>query len=339
MGAGGMSRILLAVVLVFGAGVLFVGHYHNSDVKRTKQRPPVIADPTHGNSNVLDQQLQKVQHAGQEIASALHRRIEVQAHGGAVPVIHSPTAQPHPVGPAFLLEQNPKKVPWLPSVTNQANGSLTSEAPDGHTFGWVEHSHADPRVLILKNVLTKEERDDIISLASKELQRSMVISSKLDGSSEQNQVRTSSGMFMVSEKQRNSHANRALRKRVQTALGLRDDSWIEATQILRYEGGQFYRAHADYFSPGDAANMNRGGQRIATVLTWLNDVHGGGETSFPLASPAGFRVKPSAGDAVLFYNVNEDGVENMQSNHGGNPPAKGEVKWVAVTWCHGRTFV
>jgi len=61
--------------------------------------------------------------------------------------------------------------------------------------------------------------------------------------------------------------------------------WIpengEDIQVLRYEHGQKYDPHYDYFT--DKINIVRGGHRIATVLMYLTNVTKGGETVFPSA--------------------------------------------------------
>lgn len=55
----------------------------------------------------------------------------------------------------------------------------------------------------------------------------------------------------------------------------------EDMQVLRYEYGQKYDPHFDYFT--DKVNILRGGHRIATVLMYLSNVGKGGETVFPKA--------------------------------------------------------
>jgi len=53
----------------------------------------------------------------------------------------------------------------------------------------------------------------------------------------------------------------------------------EDIQVLRYEHGQKYDAHFDYFH--DKVNIVRGGHRMATILMYLSNVTKGGETVFP----------------------------------------------------------
>lgn len=53
----------------------------------------------------------------------------------------------------------------------------------------------------------------------------------------------------------------------------------EPIQVLRYENGQKYEPHYDFFQ--DPVNIASGGHRIATILMYLSDVEKGGETIFP----------------------------------------------------------
>ncbi|XP_058076239.1 probable prolyl 4-hydroxylase 4 isoform X2 [Magnolia sinica] len=123
----------------------------------------------------------------------------------------------------------------------------------------------------------------------------------------------------------------------------------EDIQVLRYEHGQKYDPHYDYFS--DKVNIVRGGHRIATVLMYLSNVTKGGETVFPSAegeSPhkdedlsecarKGIAVKPKRGNALLFFNLKANGTPDPLSLHAGCPVIEGE-KWSATKWIHVSSF-
>src|SRR3546814_8509572 len=58
----------------------------------------------------------------------------------------------------------------------------------------------------------------------------------------------------------------------------------EAIQILRYGVGAQYKPHHDYFDPdwsGSAGPLKRGGQRVASLVMYLNTPERGGTTTFP----------------------------------------------------------
>lgn len=105
----------------------------------------------------------------------------------------------------------------------------------------------------------------------------------------------------------------------------------EALIILHYDEGDEYRPHHDYFDPeraGTSAVLERGGQRVCTLLTYLNDVPAGGETDFP---EVGLNVAPEAGMGLLFFNVRADGSVDPATRHAGYPVRAGE-KWLATKW-------
>eukprot|EP01114_Cavostelium_apophysatum_P004299 TRINITY_DN1449_c0_g1_i1.p1 TRINITY_DN1449_c0_g1~~TRINITY_DN1449_c0_g1_i1.p1 ORF type:complete len:139 (+),score=30.59 TRINITY_DN1449_c0_g1_i1:286-702(+) len=103
----------------------------------------------------------------------------------------------------------------------------------------------------------------------------------------------------------------------------------EDVQILQYEIGQYYKPHFDFFDPAIyEAYLRNGGQRVASVLCFLNDVEEGGETLFPAVNLA---VKPKKGSAILWYNTYLNGTLDRNALHGGNPVIKG-IKYVAVQW-------
>ena len=115
---------------------------------------------------------------------------------------------------------------------------------------------------------------------------------------------------------------------------------------LALQIGQYYRPHQDFF--GDATNINRGGQRVATVLMYLSDVEQGGETTFPSANPKqtatcgrtrakGISVQPRKGNAVLFYTTTPDGEEDYTSMHGSCEVIQG-IKYSATMWIRSGVF-
>lgn len=110
---------------------------------------------------------------------------------------------------------------------------------------------------------------------------------------------------------------------------------MENPNILRYDVGQTFAGHVDFLDPAVPkmkAEIDVLGQRIATFLIYLNDDFEGGETEFPVAN---LRYRGKPGDAVLFYNVGQDGAPDPQTMHAGLPPTRGR-KWLLSQWIRDR---
>lgn len=73
----------------------------------------------------------------------------------------------------------------------------------------------------------------------------------------------------------------------------------EDIQVLRYEPGQKYDPHYDYFV--DKVNAARGGHRVATVLMYLTDVEKGGETVFPDAEVCHVSILYGSKSSIFLY--------------------------------------
>lgn len=195
-----------------------------------------------------------------------------------------------------------------------------------------------PRAFVYKNFMTAEECDHLIALAKNGLSKSGVVDAETGGSTVSN-IRTSSGAFVG----RGASA-------VVAGIEARIAAWSqvpiehgEAIQVLKYEKSQEYRAHFDYFFHKGGMGNNR----IATVLLYLSDVEEGGETVFPnTAAPAGrlgnwsscaakgIAVKPSKGDALLFWSMKVGGELDGGSSHAGCPVIRG-VKWTGACVARG----
>ncbi|GMN46524.1 hypothetical protein TIFTF001_015714 [Ficus carica] len=206
-----------------------------------------------------------------------------------------------------------------------------------------------PRAFVYEGFLTDLECDHLISLAKSELKRSAV-ADNVSGKSKLSEVRTSSGMFISKAK---DPIVAGIEDKISTWTFLPKENG-EDIQVLRYEHGQKYDYHHDYFS--DQVNIVRGGHRIATVLMYLSDVVKGGETVFPSAEEShqrhkpsttdndlsecakkGIAVKPRRGDALLFFSLLPTAVPDTSSLHGGCPVIEGE-KWSATKWIHVDSF-
>ena len=90
--------------------------------------------------------------------------------------------------------------------------------------------------------------------------------------------------------------------------------------------------------PQNAANrasLARSGQRVSTLVMYLNDVPAGGATDFPAL---GLQVAPRRGNAVYFEYANQRGQLDHATLHAGTPVEQGE-KWVLTKWMRARRFV
>lgn len=91
----------------------------------------------------------------------------------------------------------------------------------------------------------------------------------------------------------------AVQKRVSLFTGI-DWRHSECLQFVRYETGDFFREHTDYFSDDDQYTDMAAGQRIYTALLYLNEDFIGGATDFPLLN---ISVVPKKGRMLLFKNT------------------------------------
>lgn len=105
----------------------------------------------------------------------------------------------------------------------------------------------------------------------------------------------------------------------------------EPMQGQRYQAGQQYRHHHDFFHGGDryvAQEMQRGGQRTWTAMIFLNEPREGGETNFPKLD---LRLTPETGTLVIWNNMSPDGSPNMKTLHAALPVVRG-LKHVITKW-------
>ncbi|KAF0912693.1 hypothetical protein E2562_018944 [Oryza meyeriana var. granulata] len=187
-----------------------------------------------------------------------------------------------------------------------------------------------PRIFLYKGFLSDDECGHLVKLGKEKLKRSMVADNE-SGKSVMSEVRTCSGMFL--DKQQDPVIS-GIEKRIAAWTLLPEDN-AENIQILRYESGQKYDPHFDYFH--DKANQLQGGHRYATVLTYLSTVEKGGETVFPNAEGWESQLKDDSFSDCAQKAWQADGTPDPLSLHGSCPVIEGE-KWSAPKWIHVRSY-
>ena len=151
------------------------------------------------------------------------------------------------------------------------------------------------------------------------------------GGQEVNADRTSAGMFFA-------RSENPLVQRIEARIARLLDWPLdhgEGLQVLHYPPGAEYKPHYDYFDPAEPGTptlLRRGGQRVATLILYLNTPEAGGGTVFP---DAHMQVAAQRGNAVFFSYDRPH--PDTRSLHGGAPVLQGE-KWIATKWLRERTF-
>ncbi|CAN0040839.1 unnamed protein product [Phaeothamnion confervicola] len=114
------------------------------------------------------------------------------------------------------------------------------------------------------------------------------------------------------------------------ALTLKPANHLELPQVGRYLAAQQYTNHFDAFdlsTPDGLRFAANGGQRLCTVLIYLNDVPTGGYTAFP---KLGLRVAPRRGMAVVFFPASLTGELDPAALHAAEPAI--DTKFVSQVW-------
>jgi len=226
---------------------------------------------------------------------------------------------PRPVDAVELVE-----APRLPRGTSIRTGDRTVRVA----------ARIDRPVLsVLNDVLNDDECTELIELARPRLQPSTIVDPQT-GRDVVTGLRTSSGMFF-------RPFENALVARIDRRLAELMNLPIEhgeGLQVLHYASGAGSAPHHDFLAPTNAANcasVARSGQRVSTLVAYLNDVPAGGETLFPAI---GLSVSPQRGHAVCFEYCNRAGELDEALLHASRPVEQGE-KWVATKWMRSQRFV
>ena len=122
----------------------------------------------------------------------------------------------------------------------------------------------------------------------------------------------------------------AIDEKIARTLGIRRE-YAEVNQGQRYDVGQEFKAHTDYFEPGTGEyreHCSARGNRTWTFMVYLNEGVSGGGTEFPVI---GRVFQPKRGQAVIWNNLNADGTPNSNTLHRGMPLMNGH-KIIITQW-------
>ena len=234
------------------------------------------------------------------------------------------------VGAPGQVAEAPSVVPDALPVPRPALDSSGTMVDAGDKWVQVTHNRQDPALMVFVNLLSPAECDALIDEARPRLSRSLTVDTKTGGE-ELHVDRSSQGMFFT-------RSENAVVQRVEARIA-KLLNWPvkngEGLQVLRYPPGAEYKPHYDYFDPqepGTPVILERGGQRVATLIIYLCEPEEGGATVFP---DIDFKVAPKRGNAVFFSYGQAHPVS--RTLHGGEPVKAGE-KWIATKWLREREF-
>ena len=204
-----------------------------------------------------------------------------------------------------------------------------------HDFPQLTVACSEPPIFLVPGFLTLDECEAIVSdvvprmptTANSEGASGVHAWSAVGSGASHAAPRTSSSVDTSDEWCRNIH-------KLVSTLTQQSTEHMERPTVTRYLAGQEYVPHHDAFPPGDPlAGPSFGGNRICTVLVYLNDVPAGGHTVFHEArNQAGaLSFQPEAGTAVLFFPSDCDsGVFDPLAVHSAERAV--DEKWVTQTW-------
>jgi prolyl 4-hydroxylase len=189
-----------------------------------------------------------------------------------------------------------------------------------------------PRLMVFENLLSDIECDALIALSEAKMRDSTVVD-PITGQYVKHPERISRGTHLDHQ---SSEVVIEIESRITKLFGFPLNQQ-EAIQILHYQIGGEYRPHYDFFPPTDSGSqpaIAQAGQRLATLIMYLNTPAQGGTTDLP---NIGLSVTAKKGSAIYFENIDQNGQPDNNTLHAGAPVLAGE-KWIATKWFRERNL-
>jgi len=189
-----------------------------------------------------------------------------------------------------------------------------------------------PEIYYIDNFLKDKEIDYIVNESKDKLKKAQV--SFLEKEKDKDKYKNYTGRTNSSHwlDKNSDPISLKLCKRIAKEI---DCDWekFENYQVIYYGQNEEYKYHFDAYDKLSKEKYQKfcgeRGNRLKTVLVYLNDVEEGGETGFKNIKDG--IVNPNKGRMVVFENVNKNNVIYKRSLHSGLPIIKGE-KWAFNLW-------
>jgi prolyl 4-hydroxylase len=200
-------------------------------------------------------------------------------------------------------------------------------AQKGRGFSDKDAPWTPPR--IIHSFLTPRERDYILKFAEPKFEESKVVTGS------DTAVRKSQTAWIERD-------DPVVQKIIERACRLSNMPFenAEKMQVVKYEPSGYYNAHYDAScddTPESVEFEKNGGQRLVTVLCYLNDDFEGGATQFPNLQKD---YKVPVDGALVFYSLQTQESGNKchpLSLHAGMPVTKGK-KYICNIWIREQTY-
>ena len=171
--------------------------------------------------------------------------------------------------------------------------------------------------------ITKKEAKILMDLIDQNAEKSLVASGGKEKNILNESVRTSYSATLSSTNQ----IVKDVHQRISDHLGIPMNHG-ESLQGQRYEEGQYFKAHTDFFYGSNYdQNCLISGNRTYTFMIYLNEDFEGGYTTFPRLQKT---VNPEKHKAIYWNNL-ENGEANYDMTHEGKEVKKG-VKYIITSW-------
>jgi prolyl 4-hydroxylase len=186
---------------------------------------------------------------------------------------------------------------------------------------FIDNSSYSP-IHIYDNFISKSDCDYLINISQGQFKDSSIYSTPL-GAVDKSIRSSKNSAFQRSE----NKIIEMIENKIIKLLNIQRNQ-IEPIQIVKYDKGNQYKPHYDYFSN---ITDNVKNQRIHSFIIYLNDLqeNEGGATWFPLYR---IRVYPLQARCLHFKNIDYEGNVNPLTLHCGEEILSDNVKYILTVW-------